>query len=39
VETLKLYAKDDGKTEEEIKAITEPGKSYTFVARGVIISE
>jgi len=37
VETLKLYAKDEGKSQEEIDAITEPGVSYSIVASGVII--
>ena len=37
VDYLKHLAKDDGKTQEEIDAITEPSMEYTFVASGVII--
>lgn len=39
VETLQDYAREDGKTEEEIAAITEPVWSYDFVATGVIIED
>ena len=39
VETLRNYARDEGKSEEEIAAITEPGWTYDFVASGVIIEE
>lgn len=39
VETLKHYAKDAGKSEEEIAAITEPKQEVVFVASGVIIEE
>lgn len=39
VETLQNYAREDGKSEEEIAAITEPGYAYRFIAHGVIISE
>ncbi len=34
---LKEYAKDDGKSKEEIDAITEPLKELVFEARGVIL--
>ena len=37
VDRLKAYARDEGKSEEEIAAITEPAWSYTFVASGVIL--
>lgn len=37
VELLKAYAKDEGKPQEEIDAITEPGYEYSFVASGVIL--
>lgn len=37
VETLKHFAEDAGKTEEEIAMITEPKEEYSFVASGVII--
>jgi hypothetical protein len=39
VETLQDYAREDGKSEEEIAAITLPAWEYEFVATGVIISE
>lgn len=39
VETLKHFAQDAGKSDEEIAAITEPKEEYTFVASGVIIKE
>lgn len=39
VETLQDYAREDGKTDEEIAAITEPEWEYEFVADGVIITE
>lgn len=39
VETLKHFAKDAGKSQEEIDAITEPKEELTFVASGVIIKE
>jgi hypothetical protein len=35
VELLKAYAKDEGKSKEEIDAITEPGWEYSFIASGV----
>ncbi len=37
VEELKHYAKDQGKSEEEIATITEPEESLEFIAEGVII--
>jgi hypothetical protein len=39
VETLRHYAQDEGKSAEEIAAITEPQEEYTFVATGVLIEE
>jgi hypothetical protein len=39
VDMLKHYAEDDGKSQEEIDAITEPELAYTFEAIGVIIEE
>ena len=39
VATLKHYAEDAGKSEEEIAAITEPETKLTFVASGVEIEE
>lgn len=39
VDMLKHYAEDDGKSQEEIDAITEPELAYTFEAIGVIIDE
>ena len=37
VDELKHYAKDGGKTEEEIAAITEPEFTYAFEADGVLM--
>lgn len=37
VEMLKHMAEDEGRTQEEIDAITEPKLEYTFVAKGVIL--
>ncbi|MEM6522322.1 MAG: DUF4920 domain-containing protein [Bacteroidota bacterium] len=37
VETLQHFAKDAGKSQEEIDAITEPKEEIAFVASGVII--
>jgi hypothetical protein len=37
VEMLKHYAQEEGKTEAEIAAITEPKKVLNFVATGVMI--
>ncbi len=39
VDLLKHYAEDEGKSQEEIDAITEPELSYTFEAAGVVIEE
>lgn len=39
VEELRHYASDAGKTEDEIAAITEPKKTYSFVAEGVLIKK
>lgn len=39
VEMLKHYAEDDGKSQEEIDAITEPETIYMFDAIGVIIED
>ena len=39
VETLQNYARDEGKSEEEIASITKPVYAYEFVARGVLIEE
>lgn len=37
VDELKHYAEDAGKSEAEIKAITQPKEKYTFMATGVVI--
>ncbi len=37
VATLKHFAVDEGKTPEEIAAITKPEEKFVFVAHGVII--
>src|SRR5690606_3612258 len=39
VDELKHYAKDAGKTEEEIATITEAKVEYRFMADGVLIAE
>jgi hypothetical protein len=39
VETLRNYAREDGKSVEEIAMITEPEWKYEFIATGVIIEE
>ncbi len=39
VATLRHFAEDDGKTEAEINAITEPKEEIEFVATGVVIYE
>jgi len=39
VETLKNYAREDGKSAEEVAAITEPVYAYEFIANGVLIEE
>jgi hypothetical protein len=37
VKQLQHYAKDAGKSEEEIKKIKEPKKEVQFVAKGVLV--
>lgn len=37
VETLKHYAEDQGKSKEEVEAITAPKREITFEATGVVI--
>jgi len=39
VEELQHYAEDDGKSEEEIAAITKPETKYLFMASGVILTD
>lgn len=39
IEELQHYAKDSGKSEEEIAAIVEPELSYAFEADGVLLKE
>lgn len=39
VDELRHYAEDEGKSEEEIAAITEPKEEITFMADGVIFVE
>lgn len=39
VEDLKHFAKDDGKSQEEIDAITEPKLTLSFLSSGVLIPE
>jgi hypothetical protein len=39
VETLKNYAKEEGKSDEEVAAITKPVYAYEFIADGVLIEE
>ncbi|MCO5267802.1 MAG: DUF4920 domain-containing protein [Brumimicrobium sp.] len=39
VEELRHYAKDAGKSDEEIDAITEPKTEYTFLAEGVFLKK
>ncbi|WPP53200.1 DUF4920 domain-containing protein [Catalinimonas niigatensis] len=39
VETLRHYAEDAGKSQEEIEAITKPEMRLSFVADGVILRE
>lgn len=39
VETLRHFAEDQGKSKEEVAAITEPKKEITFEAVGVVIKE
>lgn len=39
VEDLKHYAEDDGKTQEEIDAITEPTLTFSFISDGVLLAD
>ena len=39
VEELRHYAEDEGKSQEEIEAITEPQEEFRFLASGVILLE
>ena len=39
VEDQRHYAEDEGKSEEEITAITEPKKTFSFEASGVLIKQ
>lgn len=39
IDELKHYAKDAGKPEDEIAAITEPKVEYTFMADGVLLKK
>ena len=39
VATLQHFAEDQGKTAEEVAAITEPKREITFEATGVVIKE
>jgi hypothetical protein len=39
VEKLQNFAREDGKSEAEIAAITEPVYAYEFIANGVLIEE
>lgn len=39
VDDLKHYAEDEGKSQEEIDAITEPETNLSFVADGVIVKD
>ena len=39
VTELKHYAEDEGKSQKEIAAITEPKTEYKFLAHGVLISK
>jgi hypothetical protein len=39
VETLQNYAREEGKSEEEIATISKPVYAYEFIARGVLIEE
>jgi hypothetical protein len=39
VDDLKHYAKDAGKSQEEVDAITEPEITYSFTATGVLIKQ
>ncbi len=37
IDELRHYAEDEGKSQEEIAAITEPAEEYKFMASGVIL--
>jgi len=39
VDKLQKYAKEDGKSEAEVAAITKPAYAYEFIADGVLIEE
>ena len=39
VEELRHYAKDAGKSEQEIALITEPKRTYSFLADGVLLKK
>lgn len=39
VEELRHYAEDEGKSKEEIEAITEPLEELKFMASGVLLLE
>lgn len=39
VEELRHYAEDAGKSQEEIEQITEPERTYAFLADGVLVKE
>ena len=39
VEDLKHFAEDDGKTKEEIDAITQPEVTYSFISEGVLLAD
>ena len=39
VDELKHYAKDEGKSQEEINTITQPEVTYSFLADGVLIAK
>ncbi|WP_439153176.1 DUF4920 domain-containing protein [Winogradskyella sp.] len=39
VDELRHYAEDAGKTKEEIEAITEPKRTYSFEADGVLLKQ
>lgn len=39
IDELKHYAKDEGKSQEEIDSINEPEITYSFLADGVLISK
>ncbi len=39
VETLQNYAREEGKSDEEVAAITKPVFAYEFIADGVLIEE